>query len=774
MTARRFLAVGAVALFVSRIASAERVLLEQVRGHAVQVDRGADGALAVRIDQGAPARLAASGTVVSERVELAGGTVLVVRVNGDAPAGAVIAAEPGQAPRVLFSGTLAWVGEDVGHRVRTEIVTRDVDGDGHNDVVLAVQREDVALCGGIHPWVDSGAVHPERLSLVRVTVNPVHPNVLAAGSLGMVRAVHGVVRATTPAGGGMVARIVAQSAVVRGAASASGAAVTDGELATAWVAARHGFVSVDVNAAGHRVEWVRLAAPSARGQRLPRRVMLLLGGEQGALEVDLPTAPPGGWVDIPVVPARAASCMSVVVLDGDGNGDSAIAEVNVASDLDAAADPAEALITDLDGAAALQAAELLAGLGERGAAAVVRHAATISERAARAVIATFGSLRSARGASVLVALADRDDVADELRAAIARMGAVALPALGEAVATHPRVADVIAVMIAPLDVKLGAMVGVLGAERRAWHTARGAVRTLVRSAAESGSLERWLDALPDDPGAAARGLTLAMEVAASDAQRAAIAARARRVSRDRFEDHYRLLLPLAGDDEGRALVADTALHAADPNLRCEAARALRGRGADGVLAQLLADRVPRVRAMAARGLAGRAEARDALVRALHSDAWPSVRMEALGVLAGDAANTGEILGALDDESVGVVRVALAAVERVQGAEIAARLMAFAEDTRRNPVLRGDAIDVLAARCERGYAARLEALVRSQSDAMLPLSEQALAHGALAALARIDGARAVALLTELGANAAAQAAVARARRTGCAAERHGAR
>ena len=173
-----------------------------------------------------------------------------------------------------------------------------------------------------------------------------------------------------------------------------------------------------------------------------------------------------------------------------------------------------------------------------------------------------------------------------------------------------------------------------------------------------------------------------------------------------------------------------------------------------------------MRATAAEGLRRVAASRPALVDRLAHDPWPSVRAAAAHALAGEGANATALLSALDDASPLTVREVIAALVETPGDSIGARLMSFAEDPRRNPELRSESVLAVAARCEYGMTERLARLFVSASDETLPPPEQAVGHAALAALARVDPARARATLARMQANAFAVAALERATRNAC--------
>ncbi|MEI8257342.1 MAG: hypothetical protein WCJ30_16835, partial [Deltaproteobacteria bacterium] len=512
---------------------------------------------------------------------------------------------------------------------------------------------------------------------------------------------------------------------------------------------------------------VLLVAPPAPAQ-LPRHFALLTGVDSPALDVTIPAgigAHPGDRIAVPVVPPRAVQCLSLVVLESPGRMPAAIADLDVVSGLDREANASSALVDRLGGPHGEQAALLLGTMGDPGIAAVADALATLPLASARVGVRLLASQHTERAAAGLVAAMARPELAEVSRSALLHMGPVALDALASVLATMPRAADLIQAVHAPLAARLRAMVSALAVERGAWMTARGAVRGLVDEAASAGQLEAWLALLPEEVTAAGRGLSVAADAAQDPTQRAAVAVRARAVTATRFEDRFRLLRALAGDPEGRAGVSQVALHDENADLRAEAAASLTDRGADDTLTAALHDAVPRVRAAAARGLAGVAPRRAALVAVLVRDTWPSVRAEAATALGGDAASAAALVNALDDGSLVVVRAAIAALERTPGS-FAARLMSFAEDEHRNPDLRADALRIVATRCERSLAQRLEALARREIDPVLPPPEQAIGHEALAALAHLDPARARAFLHGTEANAFAVAAVERAAREGC--------
>jgi hypothetical protein len=757
----RRIAFGASVLFAASVAHADVVLNESVGGHAIRVERGSDGMLTLRVE-GRDAQPFGRGTPHAQRVTVGPSSVLVVRVDGESPYGAVI----GAAGELLFTGSLAWRGDDPGERARAEIVIRDLDGDGHDDVVIGDRREDVRLCGLGMPLVDAQAIDPRTMRLAHVALNPLRVDLLPPGATMPRTIAINAVPVEADAASLTMRSLNVTTRVARGGTQAGGAVLTDHSEATTWTVARHDFATANATTAGYPIERVVITAP-APPAGVPRRFTLLFDGDGPALDVTVPPAvgaAAGARIAVPIVPPRDVSCVSLVVTEST-SAPMALAELDVVTALARESNPVSALVDRLAGPHGDQAALLLASMGDVGIDAVSSAIGTMPLASARVAVRLLANTRTAHAAAGLVNALARRELEADARSALVHMGPAALDALSAAAATMPRAADVIAAIHAPVADRLHAVLPVLGAAREVFHVARGAVRAIVDEAAHANQLGVWIAMLPADPGAAARGLTLAAEVATDDAQRAAVAQRARTVDGARFEDRYRLLVPLAGDADGRAAVIAVAQSDPNADLRAEAVRALAGRDADETIVHALADRVPRVRAAAARALAGSAIGRAVLARTSHDDTWPSVRARAVEALAGDAANAQTLMSALDDPSVVVVRAAIAAIARTPGTS-AERLMAFAEDDHRNPDLRADALHIIATHCVRSLAPRLEALARHHIDPILPPPEQAVGHEALAALAHLDPARARAFLRSMEANQMAVNAVERAARDAC--------
>ena len=339
---------------------------EDLFGTAVHVTRNAAGAVVVlSVGANAPVTLAPGGTPSVERISVGSGAAVIVRVAGPSPAGAIVAGSPTVSPAVLFSGSLGRRGEDVGERFTTEIIVRDLDGDGHPDVVLGERHEDVQLCSLGAPLINAQAVRPTTLRLARVALEPaVAPTCSSMTTAG------GRDR-STPSPRLLQAPPVLPALSIQATSSGTASALTDRDPTTAWAAHSHTFAIAHATLAGIAAESVVLTAPAAPSSLPARIAVIATVGEPSAansetlyLDVSMPSVAPGARVDIPIVPARGVSCLAVVVTDPRGGNDG-IAELALATPLDRDTDPASTLVQRLGGSDGDQAALLLGSMGER-------------------------------------------------------------------------------------------------------------------------------------------------------------------------------------------------------------------------------------------------------------------------------------------------------------------------------------------------------------------------------------------------------------------------
>jgi hypothetical protein len=717
-------------------------------GRSIRVDAAGDGALSLR-GLGAAVTLAGA-TAELTRVELSGGVAVIVRTRTDAgpTEGALVVCGPGRPPSLLWRGSLRWEGEDLGDRARHDLTTLD------GAVVVGRRRESPRLCGSDPVLGDARRLNPAATALVAVALDP------TAGVS---------VRVETLRAEAVMATMAAYTPRVAVASQGEARALFDRDPATAWTVTS-GYVTLPFASAALQLRGVDLVP--AAGRRGGRVTLLVEPGPR-RFEVELPSAPPAGGAWRVTFPEPiAARCLSLV-----GSGVT-LATVALRTQLDDGAAALRTLAEAAGAAAGDDAARLLVDLGSPGVQALVDALPGMTVSGARRALRL---LAASPGPAVSAALARslaRDDVADAAAEALRRRGPDALDALSAQVTEVPRASALLAALAAPTTGRLRALAPVLAAEGASWTAGRDALRDVLREALRAGELDAWLGSLPEGARERSRALRLAAEVTVDDpAVAARVAALARALwavapsseSAAGFETRYRLLPALIGDADGAQLATRVLTSDGDHDLRAEAARVLARRDdATAALVAALTDRAPRVRAAAATALAGRAAATEALQQTLANDRWPAVAAAAAAALAHEPRATASLLAALDARSMVTVRAALTALAESPGAGVSTRLVAFAQEGRRNPRLRRDAVDALGARCDRAVANDLEHIAAELTDPALPPWEQEIGHAALAALARLDAPRARAFLERSEANAEAHASVDRAARQGCAA------
>lgn len=760
---------GALALALSLAgagASAQSISQAQmtVCGRPLRFESDGQGGIAlVGLDSGRI--VLGAGRVEVERAEAPGAQALVVRLirtDSSPGRGVVVHCGNGAPPRVVWQGSIAWRGEDVGARVRDDV--RAVWGLMGRTILHGHRREDLRLCGAGEGFVDGEtldiatgrwvpgvvdprAVLPQRAAPQRVTAT--------AGSA------PGVLQ---PSEVGHVQHVGEAGTTERHESLRESAAVAPGD-----------WVHLGLRSGGVALRALQIEVP--RGGALPRRWLVGAEPDGVRLEVEVPDALARGaqdravWVDVPLPQGIQPQCLAVIPRDVRPG--QRVGRLALRSALDESPDAAVAsLLERADRPDGDDAVAVLSTLGPRGRGALAEALPRMTVPGARRAIRT---LAGATEAPVLTALAGalaREELRDAAMSALQRAGAEALAPLAEMARTEPSAVRALATLRVPAADRLRALSQALDADGDAWRAVRVEIAALVTAAARDGSLPRWVASLPPAGTASARALRVAAETLAPDdpaAPALAEAARARWSGADDFALRYRLLSALPGDDAGRALAEEVLRDDPDVDLRAEAARALgRARRSGSALRAALEDRAPRVRAAAARALAQDAGATGALRAVLREDAWPSVRVAAAEALGGRAESAEALLRATEDRSFVVVSAALAALARTPGDGISARLLAFADDGRRNPALRREAVDALGQRCDRAVIDGIERLAETESDPSLPRYEQEIGESALAALARLDAERARAFLTRMGSNAAAAGAVERAIRAGCSA------
>ena len=696
--------------------------------------------------------LHASGALAQDatwRLVVGSSTVQLVTTSTTAR----VIADPGS--RVLWEGSTTWQGEDRGLR------TRDALSIANGTLVRERYDESATACGMAELPSERWALGPS-LRFVRA------PNLrlLSAAQA----AFAGAAQAPSSVVAGAPPSLPLRGASVRLADGTTPLAspLEDGDPRTAQTLTAGSFVTLRPSLGPVSLRALELtASPSAD---LPRRWLLTMEPGAVRLAVTLPVTRTAGWLRVMLPSGPPPSCVALVALD-----DGALGGLGWMTSLDASGDGGVAALLaaaeGVDGEAALR---LALSLGERGERAVIDALPTMSALAARRAVRALAASGRAEAIAAVARALGREEVSAAAQEALERVGAPAIAAVASVVAQSPRALRVVAGMRLSWGQRLGAATPLLGASDEAWREGLPTLRTMLSAAAREDSARPWIEALPTSEPGFSRGLRAAAEAMRADDPVMAFAAERARSQWEgatAFATRWRLLSPMAGDAPGRAalgeLLAGRGPGASDADLRAEAARAL-GRYADttDALRAGLGDAVPRVRAAAATALRGRAAAVEALRPVLAQDGWPTVRAAAAEALAPRPEAADALASALDARSVLVVRAALRALSANPGPGVTARLVAFAQDGLRASLLRREAIDAVAQRCDGSALAGLEALAETLGDTALPPYEQDLGHAALAAMAHIDAGRARAFLRRSEANPAALAAVERAARGGC--------
>lgn len=661
---------------------------------------------------------------------------------------------------VLWEGPTTWQGEDLGLRTRDAV---SVEG---NTVVRERYAEAGGVCGlgalPVERWVVDAS-----LRFVRAP----NPRALAAAQASV---------ANAEAAPASVVSGAAPALPLRGARgeSADGAplairSLEDGDARTTLALAPG--ASITVRPALGPVALRAMELTASPGADLPRRWLMTAepGGVRRAVTLSpevLATARRAGRVRVMLPTMERAECVALVALDPGTVGD-----LGWMTSLDASGDGGvAALLAAADGADGDAALRLLLSLGERGERAAIEALPTMGVVASRRAVRALAATGHAAAVTAVARSLSRDEVAAAAEEALLRAGAPVIGPVGAVVAEVPRALRVIAGLRVSWGARLGAAAALLGATDDAWREGLPTLRAMLTAAAREEGARAWVEALPAEEPGRSRGLRVAAEaLRADDPVTSLVAERARAqwAAATEFATRWRLLSPMAGDAAGRAalgeLLAGRGPGGRDADLRAEAARVL-GRSSDttALLVAGLRDEVPRVRAAAAAALRGRADAVDGLRAVLADDRWPTVRAVAADALSPRAEGSDALVAALDARQQLVVRAALRALAENPGPGVTARLVAFARDGARASLLRREAVDALGARCDRAALDGLEAIAATLGDGALPDYEQDVGHAALAAMARIDAARARAFLGRSEANPAARAAVERAARGGC--------
>jgi hypothetical protein len=455
----------------------------------------ADGSVSVSVSGGAWHRVG-RGTPRVERVPVAAGEALIVRVEGPQPGAAIAVGAPTILPTIVHAAPSVSNAEDIADRTSTEVVVRE--NAGRREIVVGVRRNDVTLCGLGSPLVDTRVLDGTTLRLVPRAVDPF--SVLPGPSPTAIAIA--AVPAEPNARAVGIPALVAQGQSAEGVTRAPAFALTDRSASTAWSAGELDFATVRLIPGTLAIERVLLTAPPA-GASLPRALSIVLGPQRFDVTIAEGLAGSGGRVAIPIVPARPSSCIAIVARAHGARGTTAIAELSVATALDREQDPYTALARMLDGPSteADGAAQALAALGARAVSALAVALPTLSTAGAHRALRVLSAQHSSAAAEAMVAAMAREDVAEHAREVLVRMGDAALAGLSRMIATDARAADLLLALRAARSARMRAMLPALTAERVVWRRVRGPLVALLHESTED-EQRAWLSELPREPSIA--------------------------------------------------------------------------------------------------------------------------------------------------------------------------------------------------------------------------------------------------------------------------------
>jgi HEAT repeat protein len=581
--------------------------------------------------------------------------------------------------------------------------------------------------------------------------------------------------------------------------------IDDGDPATAWREGMGGighgeFVTARTRFDDAKVVALRLVPGDAASEEAFRRHNRLrrIGLEVGqrSFWVEWPEDPArrptaAWWVALPEpVPADCVSVIIDEVYRGAAGADTAIAELAIFTELDLTRGGIDAVLAArvAAGEAGWQsAARTLEQRGTAGARALAAEAEKPDQPGPALVRLrrTLAALADPVAIPALVAGLASDPIAEDraaYAAALGRMGAGAVPALTELMAsderpTAARVAAADALAMIDTEAADAALWDGLGAGPRPLraHLARtlagraqpAAVIAAIDAARQAGNLAREAD-LWRLAGILAAG-------AHRDLLAPAIAERL--AGAGDYELRYRLLeaaAPLAaeptlvavgaalsgtGTGNGGARADDSGARTGDGGARAEALRRVAAAGlarnpdprARALLLELAADRDPGLRLAVTRGLGSRRDADAAsdvaLIARLDDDPWPMIRRTAAGVLAprctaeppADALRR-SIAG---DDSVQVRLAALAALWSCRGAELGPYLLDLVADTGQKSDVRSRAAALAGQAADPELVPRLiDLLGKTRGESLASEDARRVAQAVAGALGATGDPRAV--------------------------------
>ncbi len=715
-------------------------------------------------DEGTEVRARAGGRSVSETLSvpnatesdvqthtLAGGrSVTVVRVEGAERSAAVLVSEARGAPVVLWSDRLDPRGE-IGERRRGAIEVGDRTGDGVADVVVGLYLDSTRVCGEASTLLDPRAVDPASGAL-----RPVELRRLPEGAPEL------EVTLSTESPGPEGPPLLGGLAFTQASSAVGGdsdptllsppVGLGDGDPATYWAEGRGGAGRWEfATARGRDGDIHAFAVVLAQAPIVRPSHFWLVGDEGPRFKVTVPADAPAG-VPLWIVPEEPLEwhCVSIVLDDAGAAGAVGLADVIPYTGLDFGRG-VEHLVEEIvaDGARGARAADLLARTGEVGRDAILVAWPTLTptgRRRALRILAAHSAHPPALEALVSAAADDDAEVREAAVAALVSAGDAARPALAELSQVASDAGDAAAVVLADLA-PAEAAPAVLRAIDAEGGTERAALRRAIRSAYRNGDAEvrerfRTWGAHAAPGPAASVALALSTVPGAAPLASALVSAAAPRA--ERFEDRYRLVKAAAAlSSEARVdrWLASLTEDSEEWMLRGEALAALHERGADALdaaAARALEDPYPRVRATAARVLAGRRGTLRAVATLARRDPWPMVRAAATEALADNREARPILRAALTDPAqvvrAGAVRALTAGGDRGAVSEVRARL----EDEDEWPEVVESALEYARALCLPELVEPIVAVLRRgmRPDAWAPDVDSAVL--AVRALGEIGG------------------------------------
>jgi HEAT repeat protein len=711
-----------------------------------------------------------------------GKRVLHVRVPSKRAGVAWEAVLAGRDDATLWSGVTGLASGEEGERAGEAI---ELPGPGGGFVVVGDVREDLRICGQAQTLLTPRVLDPKSMTFRGATMQR-----LSADDRDDAEPI------VASARGGARDLPLAHLLLATGASTAIGApaAMTDGDLATAWSEGRPGdghgeFVTMRAPA---DVPIARLAitpaptTPAAHGAA-PRTFYLVT--DTRTIAVVLPEDAwmhPGASYDIPLVEPIRASCLSLVldkayVRPGEAHPEVTIAELTAYSELDHPGATLREVATALGGGGARgEAAKgVLERAGDDGlVAASAAYASLDPAGRALAVDAAIGAGTCEASAPLLIAAAgDRDpEVARKGREKLERCAKRATRALVSAVrgtdmAARATAARLLAT-VAPSEA-IDPLVEVLGQGEPG---TRAAVRTALAKSAASASSARVAALIGDDKRPADARVELLRALASRLAEAPALASSAidALLAGATFTRRYLLVEPTAalaagGNAAAEARLAAMIVEDPDAPVRAHAAESAMGSsGESAALEHAVDDSSPRVREAALRAFtASKSAPVEVIAHRLASDEWTFVRAAAAGALASFAPveKVDDALQKALQDRAPTVRAQVILALAAHGARRAASLIrARLDDPDETLETRIAAIRALSTLCDVGSADLLTSIARrgalplaTEDDLLLSLE----ATNALGAVHPHDLASRLAPLAASGTSAEARAAASRA-------------